>query len=145
MQTKVGRGNVRAVSYREWWFLCFHMFFIFSRMNKTEKATCEHFHRSTKIQTARRPSTSAELDIRKTDSIYTTNHPEGVVYRSFCFNSSTVAVSEVVSRRWWCIESLFPIGHGAIAFCALPDRILNHVVLNLEVHDHQPWSFMLVY
>ena len=42
---------------------------------------------------------------RKTDSIHH-HHPEGVVYRSFCFNSSTVAVSKVTSRRWWCIESL---------------------------------------
>ena len=43
---------------------------------------------------------------RKTDAIHR-HHPEGVVYRSFHLNSSTFAVSEVVSRRWWCIESLF--------------------------------------
>ena len=30
------------------------------------------------------------------------NHPEGVVYRSLCLDSSTAAVSETVSRwRWW--------------------------------------------
>ena len=46
--------------------------------------------------------------IRKTDSIHH-HYPEGVVYRSSCLNSSTVAVSEIPSRRWWCIESLFPI------------------------------------
>ena len=34
--------------------------------------------------------------------------PHGLVYRSFCLNSSTLAVSKVTSRRWWCIESLFP-------------------------------------
>ena len=45
---------------------------------------------------------------RKTDSIQH-HHPEGVVYRSFCLNSGTVAVSEAISRRWWCIESVFPI------------------------------------
>ena len=37
------------------------------------------------------------------------HHPEGVVCRGFCFNSGTVAVSEIVFRRWWCIESLFPL------------------------------------
>ena len=31
------------------------------------------------------------------------------MYRSFCLNSSTFAVSKVTSRRWWCIESLFPL------------------------------------
>ena len=36
------------------------------------------------------------------------HHSEGVVYRSFCLNSSTLAVSETASRRWWCIEPLFP-------------------------------------
>ena len=49
--------------------------------------------------------------IRKTDSIHHHHHhhhPEGVVYRGFCLNSSTAAVSKIVSRRWWCIESLFP-------------------------------------
>ena len=45
---------------------------------------------------------------RKTDSIHH-HHPEGVVYRSVCLNSSRVAVSKVTSRRWWCIEYLFPI------------------------------------
>ena len=46
---------------------------------------------------------------RKTDSIHHHHHPEGVVYRNCCLNSSTFVVSETVSRRWWCIESLFPI------------------------------------
>ena len=36
--------------------------------------------------------------------LYTT-----VVHRSFCLTSSTLAVSEIASRRWWCIESLFPV------------------------------------
>ena len=36
------------------------------------------------------------------------HHSEGVVYRSFCLNSSTFAVSEIAARRWWCIESPFP-------------------------------------
>ena len=45
--------------------------------------------------------------IRKTDSIHH-HHPEGVVYRSFCLNSGTVAVSKVTSGRRWCTESLFP-------------------------------------
>ena len=33
----------------------------------------------------------------------------GGVYRSVCLNSGTFAVSETASRRWWCIESLFPL------------------------------------
>ena len=37
------------------------------------------------------------------------HHPEGVVYRSFCLNSSTSAVSEIASGSWWCTESLFPL------------------------------------
>ena len=36
------------------------------------------------------------------------HHLEGVVCKSFCLNSGTSAVSEVASRRWWCIEPLFP-------------------------------------
>ena len=44
---------------------------------------------------------------RKTESIHH-HHPEGVVYRSVCLNSGTVAVSNITSRRWWCIESVFP-------------------------------------
>ena len=47
--------------------------------------------------------------IRKTDSIHHHHHhPEVVMYRSFGLNSNTFAVSKVTSRRWWCIESLFP-------------------------------------
>ena len=46
--------------------------------------------------------------IRKTDSIHH-HHPEGVVYRGFCLNSGTVAVSKFPFRWWWCIESVFPI------------------------------------
>ena len=37
------------------------------------------------------------------------HHPEGVACRSFCLNSNTFAVSEMVSRRWLCVESLFPL------------------------------------
>ena len=44
---------------------------------------------------------------RKTDSIHH-HHPEGVVYRGFCLNSGTVAVSKFPLRWWWCIESVFP-------------------------------------
>ena len=40
--------------------------------------------------------------------LYTTTTQRGVVYRGFCLNSGIVAVSNVTSRRWWCIESLFP-------------------------------------
>ena len=56
------------------------------------------------------PATLHVKSARKTDSIHHHHHhhPEGVVYRSFCLNSSTFAVSEIASRRWWCIESLFP-------------------------------------
>ena len=46
--------------------------------------------------------------VRKTDSIHH-HHPEGVVYRGFCLNSSTVAVSKFPFRWWWCIESVFPV------------------------------------
>ena len=47
--------------------------------------------------------------MRKTDSIHRRHHhSEGVVYRSACLNSSTVAVSKIISRRWWCIEFLLP-------------------------------------
>ena len=31
------------------------------------------------------------------------------MYRSLCLHSSTVAVSEIASRRWWCIGSVFPV------------------------------------
>ena len=44
---------------------------------------------------------------RKTEFIHH-HSPEGVVYRSFCLSSGTFADSETASRRWWCIESLFP-------------------------------------
>ena len=52
---------------------------------------------------------SVRCNSRKTDSIHH-HHPEGVVYRSCCFDSSTFAVSEIASRRQWCIESIFPYG-----------------------------------
>ena len=48
------------------------------------------------------------LNIRKTDSIHH-HHPDGVVYKSFCLNSSTFEVSTITSGRWWCTESVFPI------------------------------------
>ena len=45
---------------------------------------------------------------RKTESIHHHHHHlEGVVYRSFCLDYSTIAVSYIVSRRWRSIESLF--------------------------------------
>ena len=37
------------------------------------------------------------------------DHPEGAVYRSFCLNSSTSAVSEIASRRWWRVEHMVPV------------------------------------
>ena len=40
--------------------------------------------------------------------LYHHHHPEEVVCGSFCLNPSTVAASEIVSGRWWRIESLFP-------------------------------------
>ena len=45
------------------------------------------------------------------DRFYTPPPPPrgGSLYRSFCLSSSTFAVSEIVSRRRWCKESLFPL------------------------------------
>ena len=40
--------------------------------------------------------------------LYTTTTQGRVVYRGFRLNSGTVAVSKIISKRWWCIESLFP-------------------------------------
>ena len=39
--------------------------------------------------------------------LYTTTK-RGVVYRGFCLNSGAVSASTIASRRWWCIEYLFP-------------------------------------
>ena len=47
-------------------------------------------------------------DTRKSESIHHHHHPEGVLHRDFCLNSGTVAVSTITSRRWSCIESVFP-------------------------------------
>ena len=55
----------------------------------------------------RAPEPRRESAHRKSDSIHH-HHTEGVVYRGFCLNSGTVAVSKVSSRRWWCMESVFP-------------------------------------
>ena len=61
-----------------------------------------------------------------TTTTTTTTTQRGVVYRSFCLNSSTFVVSEIASRRWWYIESLFPgednrerqlQGRGSLARC----------------------------
>ena len=38
----------------------------------------------------------------------TTTQRGWFIVRSFCLNSNIFAVSETVSRRWWCVESLFP-------------------------------------
>ena len=47
---------------------------------------------------------------RKSEFIHHHDHQQrGVVYRGFRLGSSTVAVSEVASGRWWCTESLFPV------------------------------------
>ena len=57
--------------------------------------------------TTRGDALTAANACRKSDFAH--HHlPEGVVHRSCCLNSSTFAVSEIVSRRWWCIESLLP-------------------------------------
>ena len=47
-------------------------------------------------------------------------HPEGLAYRGFRLNSVTFAVTEIVSRRWRCIKSLFPDSDERHAF-ALKD------------------------
>ena len=58
-------------------------------------------------------STSTRLP-RKSDFIHHHHHhPEGVVYRNFCLDSNTFAVSEIASRRW-CTESLFPLPFTAL-------------------------------
>ena len=64
--------------------------------------------------------------IRKTDSIHHHHHhTEGVVYGSFCLNSSTFAVSGIASRRW-CIESLFPlIVPEGRDFASMPGALLH--------------------
>ena len=59
---------------------------------------------------------------RKTGSIHHHRHPEGVVYRSCCINSSTFAASKVTSRRWWCIEYVFPAGGEPKTACAQSTR-----------------------
>ena len=46
------------------------------------------------------------------------------IYRQFCLNSGTVAVSKGTSRRWWCIESLFPACRAAQGGSALSRRPL---------------------
>ena len=46
---------------------------------------------------------------RRNGLIHHHHHPEGVVYRGFRLNSGKVAVSKGTARRWWCIESLFPV------------------------------------
>ena len=58
------------------------------------------------------------------------HHPKGVVYRSYCLNSGTVAVSTTTSRMWWCIESLFP-AHDVAAITA--SRSLQSLVLGSGV------------
>ena len=63
------------------------------------------------------------------------HHPEGVVYRSFCLNSSTVAVSEIASRRLWCIESLFPNRRELIARAARTLRIGGLLVIVERTDD----------
>ena len=77
------------------------------------------------------------LFIRKTDSIRH-HHPEGVVYRSCCFNSSTVAVSEIVSRRRWCTGSLFPFTYLSLS-PSLPLFLSSSLPLSLSLSLH-PFS-----
>ena len=56
--------------------------------------------------------------IRKSDSTHH-QHSEGVVYRGFCLNSSTVAVSKMASRRWWCIEYIYIYIHICFTYILL--------------------------
>ena len=74
--------------------------------------------------------------IRQNDFIHQ-HHPEGVVYGSFCLNSSTVAVSEAASRRWWCIESLLPGLHN---FCT--SNPLNDNERALQATGGMSWRFL---
>ena len=63
------------------------------------------------------------------------HHPEGVVYRGFCLNSATVAVSKLTSRRWWCIESVFPITYqskGARATRPL-DKVSRRICVVIRI------------
>ena len=59
------------------------------------------------------------------------HHREGAVYTSFCLGSSSFAATEIASRRWWCIESLFPDGHRAVkgALPSLRDKDQGAVTL----------------
>ena len=73
---------------------------------------------------------SGMLDISE-DRFYTPPPPPRVVYRGFCLNSVAVAVSKVTSRRWWCIESLFPIlvliGEGRVSIPMNLEHVLAFV------------------
>ena len=70
-------------------------------------AAAATYLQSYRVQGAHFFSVSVLMLTRKIESIHHHHHhhPEGVVYRSLCFNSGTVAVSEVT----WCIESLFSL------------------------------------
>ena len=75
--------------------------------------------------------------IHKPDSIH--HYAEGVFSSQFshtttttttqnlidCLNSRTFAVSEIASRRWWCIESLFP-GNSVVCDSSITTRF-NHI------------------
>ena len=77
--------------------------------------------------------------IRETDSIHH-HHPEGVVYRSFCLYSGIAAVSKNTSRRWWCIESLFP----NISSSSKPKTFIDFKLLSTELSERSsmshPWT-----
>ena len=72
---------------------------------------------------------------RKSDFLHHHQHPEGVVYRSFCLNSNTFAVSEIVSRRGWCIESLFPVTAFNTPAHSRPTQVFAHVTQHLRWRD----------
>ena len=67
---------------------------------------------------AQKAAQPADGGARKSDFVHHHHHPEGLVYRGFCFNSSTSAVSKVTSRMWRSVESLFP---GSLALARAAD------------------------
>ena len=111
------------------------------------KAGAVHLHRQTGANKG-----SCQPISRKTDSIH--HHPERLVYRSFCLNSGTVAVSKVTSRRWWCIESLFPYIHDTarqnldVCLCRayrITSFISEHFSLSLSLYIYIHMCVFYIY
>ena len=84
-------------------------------------------HYSTRLRRA--CNTYGKRRRRKTDSIHLHHRPEGVVYRTFCFDSSTSAVSETASRRWWCVEISLPIINQAAKQLPLARNVISYNIL----------------